>query len=715
MARSIFSSSWHSVADLKPRLIPQARVHRHVYRNQVWYVVQDQSGGRYHRLSNGAYALVTGMDGSKTVQTLWELANAEGKGDACTQNEVVDLLVQMHAADLLQVDSAPDSTALFERYNKKRRATVKQWLLNPMSLKFPLLDPNAFLSRWAPSLAWCFTTMGALLWLTLVVPAMFLAAQHWPELTDNLSDNVLSSSNLMVMALVFPAVKLLHELGHGFATKVWGGAVHEMGLMFLVFAPAPYVDASSSSAFPSKYQRAIVAAAGMLVELFVAAIALYVWLLVEPGIIRAMAYNVMVVAGFSTLVVNGNPLLRYDGYYIFTDLIEMPNLAQRGQKYLTFLWDRHVFGAQDIDPSHESKSERRWLFWYTPLAWLYRTSVTLSITLFIAGKFFIFGVVLALWGGFTLVVMPLWKAYKHVTGSATLRRRRKAALLVSLTLLVGILLLAFALPTPLYTRAEGVVWLPDQAMLRAGGNGFFRRWLVSPGVKVKDGTPLYVQEDDLLLTELAVTSAKVKEAEAKYASEQFSDPAKAAVSLRQLEGEQERQAQLQKRAANLVGYAKTDGIFVIAQPQDTPDSYFKKGDLIGYVLERKALLARVVVSQDDIDLVRTRFKSAELRLSNWIAQSYTVDLARQSAGGIDELPSAALSLSGGGTIATVPNDPNGLKTIERIFIIDLALPGDIVNIAFGERVFVRFNHGNEPLAWQGLRRLRQLFLSRFGV
>jgi putative peptide zinc metalloprotease protein len=686
-----------------------------VYRKQVWYVVQDQTGGRYHRLSPAAYTLVKGMDGANTVQALWEIANTSSNGDVCTQNEVVDLLVQMHAADLLQVDSAPDSAALFERYTKKRRATLKQWLLNPMSLKLPLADPNNFLSRWTPNLAWFFTPMGALLWLVVVLPATFLAAQHWPELTNNLSDNVLSSSNLMVMALVFPIVKLLHELGHGFAAKVWGGTVHEMGLMFLVFAPVPYVDASSSAAFQSKYQRAMVAAAGMLVELFLAALALYVWLLIEPGIIRAIAFNVMVVAGMSTLIVNGNPLLRYDGYYILTDLIEIPNLAQRGQKYLAYLWDRTIFGVTDMDPSPESPSERLWLFCYTPLAWGYRTFVTASIILFIAGKFFIFGVSLALWGSFTLLVMPLWKAYKHVTKSAALRRRRRAALLTSLTIFLGIVLLAFALPVPLYTKTEGVVWLPDQAMLRAGGNGFFRRWLIPPGTHVKQWTPLYVLEDEMLLAELAVAKAKINETEAKYTAEQFSDSTKAAILLRQLQGEQERVAQLEKRAANLIGYASTDGVFVIVQPQDMPDRYFKKGDLIGYVLKRNDLIVRVVVSQDNIDLVRTRLRSAELRLANWIAQHYPVELVRQSAGGIDELPSAALSLNGGGTVVTAPNDPNGLKTVERIFIVDLALPEKIFTVTFGERAYVRFNHGNEPLAWQGLRRLRQLFLSRFGV
>lgn len=715
MARSIFSSSWHSVAELKPRLTPQARIQRHVYRGQVWYVVQDQTGGKYHRLSPAAYKLIEGMDGVQTVQNLWETANTTGKGDACTQNEIVDLLVQMHAVDLLLINSAPDSAALFERYNKKRRATLKQWLLNPMSLKLPLVDPNNFLSRWASSLSWVFSLTGLTLWLAVVLPAMFLAGQHWSELTNNLSDNVLSSSNLMVMVLVFPVIKLLHELGHGFATKVWGGAVHEMGLMFLVFAPVPYVEVTSSAAFPSKYKRAIVAAAGMLTELLCAAIAMYVWLLTEPGIVRAIAFNIMVVAGVSTIIVNGNPLLRYDGYYIFTDLIEMPNLAQRGQKYLSYLWDRYIFGVHDIDPSLETKSERKWLFCYTPLAWLYRTFVTVSIILFVAGEFFVFGVILALWGGFTLLIMPIWKAYKHIASSPNLRRRRKPAVWLTLFMISIFAIFLFVLPMPLYTKAEGVVWLPEQAILRAGGNGVFNRWLVASGSHVKKGLPLYILKDELLQAELSVSRAKVIEAEAKYTSEQFSNPVKSVILLRQLEEAQSKLTQLEKRAGSLIGYAKLDGIFVVTQPQDMLARYFKKGELIGYVLERNALLARAVVSQDDIDLVRTRLKATQLRMSNHIEKRYAASLLRQSAGGIDELPSAALSLGGGGSVATNPNDTNGTKTINRIFVVDIAIPSDVKLMKFGERVYVRFDHGYEPLALQGLRRLRQLFLSRFSV
>lgn len=715
MARNLFSSSWHSVCDLKPRLVPQARVHRHVYRGQVWYVVQDQSGGRYHRVSQAAYALLLKMDGVRTVQSIWEEANAAGAGDACTQNEIVDLLVQMHAADLLQADASPDSAALFERYRKKRRDTLKQWFLNPMSLKLPLFDPDGFLKRWLPWVGWCFDWRGALLWLAAVLPALVLAAQHWGDLTHNLSDQVLSSSNLLVIAFVFPIVKLAHELGHGFATRKWGGAVHEMGLMFLVFAPVPYVEASASSSFPSKYRRALVAAAGMLVELFLAALALFVWLLAEPGIVRAVAYNVMVIAGVSSLVINGNPLLRYDAYYILCDLIEMPNLGQRGQKYLAYLWDRYVFGVHDLDEPMETASERRWLIAYTPLAWCYRTFVTVSIILFIGGEFFVFGALLALWGTFTLIALPLWKAYRHVMHAPVLQRRRRQAVRLSAAMLVGVLLIGCVLPLPLRTRAEGVVWLPEQSILRAGGNGFFQRWLVEPGSRVAKGAPLFVLEDALLATELEVARARAAEAEAKYRSEQFANPLKAAISGRQLEQELEVLAKTEERAAKLVGYADADGVLVAAQAQDLPGRYFKKGELIGYVLERKDLIARVVVPQDDIDLVRTRYRAAELRLAESIGSAHPVSVVRPPAGAVEELPTAALSLANGGSIATAPSDANGLKTLERVFMVDLGLPPDVREATFGERVHVRFEHGTEPLAWQGLRRLRQLFLSRFGV
>lgn len=714
MPRSPFSPSWHSVAALKPRLMPYATVQRVIFRSRAWYVVQDQTGGRVYRLTTAAYALIAGMDGRTTVQTLWERANSSESRDACTQPEVVDLLSQLHAADLLQTDVAPDSAESLDRYRRKRWDAIKQWLLNPMSLKLPLLNPDRLLAALSPYLRWCFGPIGALLWLSMVLPAMVLAAQHWDELTHNFSDRVLSSSNLLVMLAVYPVVKLLHELGHGFAVKRWGGAVRELGLMFLIFAPVPYVEASSSAAFSSKYHRALVAGAGILVEVFLASLALYVWLLAEAGVVRALAYNVMIIGGVSTVLVNGNPLLRYDGYYILSDLIEIPNLAQRGHAWWTYLLDRYAFGSSDAVRPDETRAEQRWLFVYTPLAWCYRTLVTVSVIFIVAGKFFVFGAIMACWSAFGLIGMPLRKGWQHLRNASSLQHCRARATRRTAMAVGAFLILLLGVPVPLYTPALGVVWLPDQSMLHAQESGFFANWLIAPGQPVQAGQALYRMSNRQLQADLAVNRAKYVQAKARYDADQFSNPVKATVSHRQMQEAQEVLERTQQRVKRLVGIAASHGRLMAATPQDMPGRYYKKGELVGYVLDRQALIVRVVVQQDDIDLVHERLTGVRLRPSDALERVYESRVVRSFPGGVEELPTAALGLSAGGTVPTQPNDPNGLKTLQRVFIVDLALPEDVTPM-FGERVHVRFEHGTECLAKQGWRRLRQVFLSHFSV
>ena len=199
----------------------------------------------------------------------------------------------------------------------------------------------------------------------------------------------------MPLALAFLALKALHEFGHGFAVKAFGGAVHEFGVMILVFAPLPYVDASAASAFRSKWRRALVGAAGMIVEVFFAALALYVWLAVEPGLVRALAFDAMLVAGVSTVMFNGNPLLRYDGYYILADLLEIPNLAQRANRYCGYLIDRYVFRTDGLKDFVATDGERIWFLLYAPTAFVYRQVVMLTIAVFIASQYLAVGVAIA--------------------------------------------------------------------------------------------------------------------------------------------------------------------------------------------------------------------------------------------------------------------------------------------------------------------------------
>ena len=325
MAGTLFSPSWYRVAGLKPRLRTHVDIHRHSYRGTIWFVLQDHSSGRSHRLTPAAYAFIGLMDETRTVQNIWDLCNERGGRDAPTQDDVVRLLGQLHAADALICDVPPDTRELFRRFQRQRRQTWRQRLWTPLAIRVPLFDPDAFLERTAFLVRPLFGRLGALIWLAVVTAGLVLAGLNWSTLTEDVVDRVLAPQNLVLLWFVYPLVKAIHELGHAYATKIYGGEVHEIGVMFLVFVPVPYVDASAASSFPDKRQRMAVGAIGIGVEMLLAAVAVFVFAHATIGLVHAIAYNVILIGGVSTILFNGNPLLRFDGYYVLTDALELPN------------------------------------------------------------------------------------------------------------------------------------------------------------------------------------------------------------------------------------------------------------------------------------------------------------------------------------------------------------------------------------------------------
>ena len=272
-----------------------------------------------------------------------------------------------------------------------------------------------------------FSWYGTVLWLALVTGALVLAGLHWGELTMDITDRVLAPQNLLIIWFTFPVLKAFHEFGHAFAVKRWGGEVHEMGVMLLVLMPVPYVDASAATAFRDKYPRVIVGSAGMLVEMAIAALAMFLWVNVEPGMVRAVAYNVILIAGVSTLLFNINPLLRFDGYYIFGDLIEIPNLRTRANRYFTYLTERFLLGLKESPEPEGSPGEKRWFLLFAVSSFIYRMFVTFAIVMLIAGQYFVFGVILAIFCVIGAIVLPLAKGFGYLFLNTRLRRNRVRA------------------------------------------------------------------------------------------------------------------------------------------------------------------------------------------------------------------------------------------------------------------------------------------------
>jgi putative peptide zinc metalloprotease protein len=715
MSQQLFSPNWYRVARLTPRLRPHAQIHRHQYRGETWFVLQDLASERFHRFSPAAYFVVGLMNGKNTVQQIWDQALAQLGDDAVTQDEVIQLLGQLHGADVLQCDVPPDTAELFRRRERHERQALMKKALSVFAWQVPLFDPDRLLGRLLPLARPFFGWLGLALWCAVVGAGAFLATTHWRELSEDVLDRVLLPENLLMIWLVFPLLKLLHEFGHAFAVKTRGGEVHEMGVMILVLTPVPYVDASSAWALRSKWQRFAVGGAGMMVELFVASIALFLWLAAEPGMFRALLYNVMLIAGVSTVLFNANPLLRFDGYYMLMDWLEIPNLRTRGIQYLVYLCEKYLFKRAEAEPPLATAGERAWFVGYSVSSFFYRIAVIIAILVFLGEQSLLLGIVFAGFTAFSWLVLPGVKIVNYLLNDPKLRRVRGRALVASTSITAAVLAALFAVPLPLRSTAEGVVWLPEESFARAGSEGFVTRIVATPGDWVKPGDPLIETADLELATELKVLQARVQELDARHRAHAVDDRVKAEMV------EEERRFALQnlerarERAGELTITARAEGEFVMVKAPDMRGRFVKKGELLAHVVNVDAIIVRVIVSQQDIDLVRNATRRVDVRLAEHVDSPLKATLKRVVPSASDQLPSAALGTQGGGHAAVDPGDRDGRKTLQKYFQVDVELPAEERKLHVGGRAYLRFDHGWEPLGFQWYRRARQLFLSRFNV
>lgn len=713
MAEELLSPAWYRVAELRPRLRSHARIHRHEYRGERWYVLEDRISRRSHRFNPVAYFVIGLMDGRRSLQDIWSAAVVRFGDEAPKQDDIIRLVGQLHMADLLQCETSPDVDELLRRSHRLAGRQKLAKFLSPLAIKIPLLDPDRMLEQWLPWYRPFFSPFGALLWLCVVGGGLFLMGQNWTVLTEDITDRVLAPENLVIMLLVFPLLKAFHEFGHACAVKAWGGEVHEMGVMLLVLMPVPYVDASSANSFPEKPRRVMVGSAGMVVELFIASIAMFFWVEMEPGVARAILFNVMLIAGISTVLFNANPLLRFDGYYIFSDLIEIPNLRARANHYLAAAFQRTFFGVKlaEVDASLR---ERIWFVFFAIAAFIYRLFITFAIAVFIAGQYFVIGVLLAIFAVFMSVVMPIVMAIGFIALHPRLRRHRLRAALSS-GLLVGIIVFAvFGLPVPSWTNAQGVIWLPEQSLVRAGADGFVTTLLAEPDARVRKGDPLLEATDPQLPHTIRVLQAQKAEMDARYQSERVENLVRAQITLEQMKAIDADLARAREKAGELIVRSPADGIFVVEAPQDLPGRFIKKGERIGYVMTASTATARVLVPQQSVDLVRSHTSEVRVKLAERLYDSLPASIRREVPGASDRLPSPALAQSGGGSVVLDPRGGDHMRALQTHFEFELELPA-VRPVGIGGRVYVRFEHGEETIAEQVYRSVRQMFLTRFVV
>jgi putative peptide zinc metalloprotease protein len=709
MGDSLVSDGWYRVADLRPRLSTGVAIARQASRSRLWHVLTDPASGRQMRLNQAAYGFAGHCDGSLTVGEIWDLLLTRTK-DACpSQEEVLRLIAQLHAGGMMQFDAAPNVAALFAQRDQREQRRQRAWV-NPMVVKVRLFNPGPLVDRILPRVRILFTAPALAAIALLVAVGLLICMASFAELRAEAARLLQMPRTLLLFWLCYPPIKALHELAHALTLRRFGGSLRDAGVTLMFFTPAPYVDASSASTLQGRGQRALVSGAGILLELVLAALAAIAWTLFEPGLLRDLALVVLTICGISTLAVNGNPLLRFDGYYIATDLLDLPNLALRSNAW----WAMHIrrlFQGGSGDPAPAlADGELKWLVFYAPAALLYRAVLMVTLVLWAGGKSWLLGVVLVIGLGGWLAYR-LWMSMRVLAGAGQPASARWRAS-VALATLAAFALLLFGVPVPHHIVAQGVVWPADEAQLRAESAGFV------VDVPVRDGRPVVANETVVVLND-PVQAAERDRLQSQLAGNQareyvalLRDPAQATALAEDVARNQAELARAEQRLERLQIASRVAGRLVLPGDNDLVGSFVQPGRMLGYILAPGPTNVRVALEEPDALLVRQRKLGAQVRFAEAQDQTLPAEFVRETPAATRSLPSAALGDRAGGRLVTDPADKEGTLVRDAVFLVDMAVPG-LAQERIGSRAWVRFDVGNEPVGLQILRRARQLLLRHF--
>ncbi len=524
----------------------------------------------------------------------------------------------------------------------------------------------------------------------------------------------MAQENLFWLFVATVLLKALHELAHGIVCRALGGGVYRFGLLFLIFVPLPFVDASSSWSFSSKWRRIAVASAGMMVELAVAVVALWVWANTGDAGIRSLAYNIVVVASVGTLLFNINPLLKFDGYYILTDWLGVPNLQQRAQGQLIHLGERYLFGVKESRSRGRSFGDTAFLFLYGIAAFVYRIFLMVLIALMVAEQYFELGIALALLIVITSVIIPLAKFAHYLAFSSRLDGLRLGAVTTigMVLLLLGVLLVA--LPYQQRFTAPGVVQGEVETYLYARSNGILVETLAPSGSWVEEGQVLLRLHDSELDMNIRVIESTIAQWEYYYQLAQRQNITALDIWLRTLEKEREALAVLLEDRENLTLRAPSEGFWFSPEVTHRLGLRIQRGEELGKLIRDDSTRFVAVVSQTEATpIFEGQPHGATVRLKGRAGTELSADIVSISEAGRRVLPSAALGVAGGGDILTSEGDESGRLASEAFFEIRLSLPASTDFPLFSGQVGrVRIVTGETTLGAMIWRTIRQTMQKR---
>lgn len=487
----------------------RARTDLHIvqieYRGVPFPVVKDPVGLKYYRLQPEQYAALTLLDGKLSLRELCDKLLARFPTLHVTPRDAQSLVTDLHEKGLLSSSRLGQGEQLLHKKTKETWKKARQALLNPLYIRLPGWDPERTLQRLVPWFGWIFSKPAAMILMSFVALSWLFVAVRFDDIRHRLPEfqQFFGWPNLIYLWLTMAMAKILHEFGHGISCKYFGAECHSMGVMLLVFSPTLYCDVTDSWMLKDKWKRIAIGAAGMYVEMILAALAIFIWYNTQPGMINHLALNVFFVSTVTTVIFNANPLLRYDGYYMMSDWLEIPNLRTKATKMLsqTFAW--WCFGIEIPEDPFMPTSGKPWFILFTIASALYRWFVLFAITLFLYTvlkpyRLQSIGIMLAV-GSIASIAFGMGINFYKMVVRPKQDPVSRLKVIVTCTLLVGMIAAVMLIPFPWYEEAAYFVEPVDVAHVYTSVPGFLQEIQVAHGEQVEAGEIIAILDNPELL------------------------------------------------------------------------------------------------------------------------------------------------------------------------------------------------------------------------
>ena len=712
-------ASYHTVelAEAKLTLREDIAFTLQEYGGRPCYVVEDKTNSRFYRVGRAEYTFLSLLDGDTSINAALQLTAQQLGPDAFTENDAWGICKWLIECQLANTNASLN-VEQFLKKDEEKKWQARTLLLNPLVIRWPLGNPQPLLDIVSPWMSWTMSRMFLLIWLAMIALACQQLGVNWQRLRET-TTVVLAPGNWLFLAVTWLGLKLNHELCHALACRKFGGNVRKAGIVFILGMPLPYVDLTSAWRFPNKWQRIATSAAGMYGDLFLGAAAALIWCHTDSGQLHTLALNTMVFASLTTVLFNANFLMRFDGYYILVDLLEIPNLYSLGQQYVSYLGRRYLLGIQASLPQWSvGKGLVIRLYGIAALVW--RVVVCVCLVLATGQLFHGAGLVLAalatlLWGG-----LPVLRFGKYLAqGNAREKPEVKRFVVVSLSCGCALVLLLTLLPSPERLRVPVIVDYAHPAVVRTESAGFVQVLHVGRDEHVLAGAVLAELENPQLRLELAGLQVDLQQSRLRCRIyHQQGDLPKLQEEELVHQALEERANQRQQQVDNLIVRAPVEGDVLADDLQSLAGRYLAQGNELMMVVDRDHKQLRLWIHQDNIDQFRSL---PDATLNVRLRDGTSIRLACEPIS-IDprasrQLRDLALGASAGGPLTVEPLKSSSAEwqLLEPGFQAELTLDSqDGRNLRAGQTGFATMAAKKGNLGSYLFRRVREWLRKRTG-